>query len=604
MKFTIVNSRATYEFLWLLSFSLISQSVYATDWNLSLSPGQLVSHNPTAISQASAASATTHVTHTIPYFPSASDRLGRQGFARIVNRSDRAGTVSIAAYDDGGNSFGPVTLSLDALQTVHFNSVELEDGEASKGLPEGTGAPSRGDWWLELSSELDINVLSYIRTPGGFVTSMHDVVPRDTNTYHVAFFNPGSNTAQESLLRLVNPGDDDVSVTIRGIDDQGDEAPGGAVSLTLPSRASRTVTAMDLEVGAADLEGSLGDGAGKWRFALAADRTIMAISMLSTPTGHLTNLSTDPGLGGEPASVERLPAPVIEVTGTREFAFSWTWSAQAGETYAFDYGPRFNGGEWVEECAAVSYSETLEDTIRVTYTTTQDLVAGTVIEARYRYRNSSSCESGSPGSWSHIGSTTVADDIESDDHSDTRSGATSLSLGGSQSGRIDPGTDVDYFEVQVNEPGTLTVYSTGTIDAEGELQDSSGSVLDSNSDSGDRLNFRIEHSVSAGVYYVKVESWRSGVGDYSVHASLEVNGGGGGEDSYCRDGDTIQPGNRCDIFNTSTYFQVTSAGRGCLGAGICAGNRLVISSGGASIDASRNDDNSWTIVDVEPEPSD
>ena len=325
-----------------------------------------------------------------------------------MNRSDRAGTVSIAAYDDGGNSFGPVTLSLDALQTVHFNSVELEDGEASKGLPEGTGAPSRGDWWLELSSELDINVLSYIRTPGGFVTSMHDVVPRDTNTYHVAFFNPGSNTAQESLLRLVNPGDDDVSVTIRGIDDQGDEAPGGAVSLTLPSRASRTVTAMDLEVGAADLEGSLGDGAGKWRFALAADRTIMAISMLSTPTGHLTNLSTDPGLGGEPASVERLPAPVIEVTGTREFAFSWTWSAQAGETYAFDYGPRFNGGEWVEECAAVSYSETLEDTIRVTYTTTQDLVAGTVIEARYRYRNSSSCESGSPGSWSHIGSATVA----------------------------------------------------------------------------------------------------------------------------------------------------------------------------------------------------
>ena len=376
--------------------------------NLSVSPGQLVSHNPTAISQASAASATTHVTHTIPYFPSASDRLGRQGFARIVNRSDRAGTVSIAAYDDGGNSFGPVTLSLDALQTVHFNSVELEDGEASKGLPEGTGAPSRGDWWLELSSELDINVLSYIRTPGGFVTSMHDVVPRDANTYHVAFFNPGSNTAQESLLRLVNPGDDDVSVTIRGIDDQGDEAPGGAVSLTLPSRASRTVTAMDLEVGAADLEGSLGDGAGKWRFALAADRAIMAISMLSTPTGHLTNLSTDPGLGGEPASVERLPAPVIEVTGTREFAFSWTWSAQAGETYAFDYGPRFNGGEWVEECATLSYSETLEDTIRVAYTTTRDLAAGTVIEARYRYRNSSSCESGSPGSWSHIGSATVA----------------------------------------------------------------------------------------------------------------------------------------------------------------------------------------------------
>ena len=345
--------------------------------------------------------------HTIPYFPTASDALGRQGFARIVNLSDSAGTVSIVAFDDGGRRHGPVTLSLDARQTVHINSVDLEDGEASKGLPAGVGAPSQGDWRLELSSELAINVLSYIRTRDGFVTSMHDVAPSEGNTHRVPFFNPGSNTAQESLLRLVNPGAAEASVTVRGVDDLGAAAPGGAVTLTLPPHASRTVSAMDLEDGAAGLGGSLGDGAGKWRLEVDSDSAIMAISMLSTPTGHLTNLSTDPA--GAPSD-DRLPAPEVEVTGDREFKFSWKWSVEAGETYAFDYGPRLNRGDWGEDCGSLSASATGEDTITATYTTNADLTAGTVIEARYRFRNASSCDAGSPGSWSRTGSYTVPGD--------------------------------------------------------------------------------------------------------------------------------------------------------------------------------------------------
>ena len=187
---------------------------------------------------------------TIPYFPAASDALGRQGFARIVNLSGRAGTVSIVAFDDEGLRHGPVTLNLDAWRTVHFNSVDLEDGAASKGLPAGVGAPSQGDWRLELSSELAINVLSYIRTRDGFVTSMHDVASSEGNTHRVPFFNPGSNTTQASLLRLVNPGDAAAAVTIRGVDDRG-SASGGEVRLSIPAQAARTVSAMDLEDGAA-----------------------------------------------------------------------------------------------------------------------------------------------------------------------------------------------------------------------------------------------------------------------------------------------------------------------------------------------------------------
>ena len=233
------------------------------------------------------------VANAIPYFPAASDPLGRQGFVRVVNLSDSAGQVSITAWDDGGRKHGPVTLSLDALQTKHFNSGDLEDGAVSKGLPTGIGAPTSGDWRLKLSSDLNINVLSYIRTSDGFVTSMHDMAPSDGNTHHVAFFNPGSNFRQESLLRLVNPSDATADVTINAMDDSGAKSA-SSVTLKIVPDGAAILSAADLEEGTADLEGSLGDGAGKWRLTVSANHAIMAMSMLSTPTGHLTNLSTVP----------------------------------------------------------------------------------------------------------------------------------------------------------------------------------------------------------------------------------------------------------------------------------------------------------------------
>ena len=109
-----------------------------------------------------------------------------------------------------------------------------------------------------------------------------------------------------------------------------------------------------------------------------------------------------------------------------------------------------------------------------------------------------------------------------DDHSDTRSGATSLSLGGSRPGRIATGDDVDYFEVQVSEAGVLTVYTTGSLDTKGTLEDSAGSRLESDRNSGSGDNFLIQRTVSVGTYYVKVEGWFD-TGDYTVHASFEAD---------------------------------------------------------------------------------
>ena len=200
-------------------------------------------------------------TQVVPLFPSASDPLGRQGFVRVVNRSTEAGAVQIAAYDDSDFDYEDVTLSIGAGATVHFNSNDLELGNAAKGLSGSTGA-GVGDWRLVLSSELDILVLAYIRTTDRFLTSMHDVAPRLEGVHRVAIFNPGNNPNQVSGLRLVNPGLEDAEVTITGIDDAG-ASPGSAVVVTVPAGASRTILAAELESGGDGLRGALGDGAGQ-----------------------------------------------------------------------------------------------------------------------------------------------------------------------------------------------------------------------------------------------------------------------------------------------------------------------------------------------------
>ena len=250
--------------------------------------------------------------HLVPLFMAAADppgqrcedlapgaREARQGFVRVINRSDRAGEVRITAHDDAGAPGQEIlTLQLDAQQRTHFNSDDLEQGNAGKRLA-GAAGDGQGDWRLSLASEdLDIQVLAYARSlPCGFLTSLHDLAPCTANRCQIAIFNPASNLNQRSMLRLVNPTDAPASVTISGVDDAG-QSPGGPVSFDLPAGAARTLTAPQLESETADgregLSGALGDGAGKWELTVEANRAIQAMSLMESPTGHLTNLSTAP----------------------------------------------------------------------------------------------------------------------------------------------------------------------------------------------------------------------------------------------------------------------------------------------------------------------
>ena len=251
--------------------------------------------------------------HVIPFFTPAGDV--QQGFARIINHSHRAGTVRITGTDDEGARHGPVTLSLNARQTRHFNSEDLERGNTSKGLS-GRLGDGQGYWRLRLESDLALEVGAYIRTADGFLSSVHDVVPTvevaGETVHRVSIFNPGSNRNQVSWLRLANLTRNRVNVRIRGRDDAGRAAPGGEATLTLPPGGARQVSAQALEAGGAGLSGRLGDGQGKWQLFVRADGDIEVGSGMQTPSGHLTNLSVS-GLRDTGASEPESPRAVGSV---------------------------------------------------------------------------------------------------------------------------------------------------------------------------------------------------------------------------------------------------------------------------------------------------
>ena len=196
---------------------------------------------------------------------------------------------------DIGERFGPVALQHGAKQARHLDSRQLEGGSGLIG-GEGVGG-GEGNWRLELSITLDITPLAYIRGARGFVTTMHDVVSNVAGRQHVVNFNKApvnpSTAWSYGLLRLINPNNSSVTITISGQDDVGD--PGdGTVRLSLPVRAARMVTSTELEQGGDGLVDRLGnEGTGRWQLFVSATRPVWVMNLMFSPTaGYVTNLSS------------------------------------------------------------------------------------------------------------------------------------------------------------------------------------------------------------------------------------------------------------------------------------------------------------------------
>ena len=256
--------------------------------NLYMSPTGYLTNLSTAPANGAEPLADGGTRHRVPFLPAATGPY--EGFVRVLNRSSEAGEATIEATDDEGNRFGPARLSLDARQAVLFSSADLEHGNDAKGLA-GVVGPGEGDWRLALTSALDLQVLSYVRSEGGFVSAMHDLAPVATDGSHrVVYFNPASNRHHVSKLRLANDGEQTAAVTVTGLDDRG--AQSGTVTLAVPAMAAATFTSAQLEAGGEGLAGSLGDGYGKWRLRVESDVPLAAMSLVESRDGHLVNVST------------------------------------------------------------------------------------------------------------------------------------------------------------------------------------------------------------------------------------------------------------------------------------------------------------------------
>ena len=244
--------------------------------------------------------------YTIPWFVPAEAGSAAQSVLRIVNGTDESGSAEIVAIDDAGTRTGPVTLSLAPWAAVEFTAPELETGNAAKGLASGLGSLS-GDVRLLIDSDVAVVPSAFVRSGGGALAAVHDTVleARDagagTYRYGVAIFRPAADAAQQSRLRLINPGEAAARVTIAARDDAGMAASGGTVELTLPGAAARTLSATQLEAGDSALfTGRLGAGTGNWRLSVTSDRPIQAVNVTVGSDGDWNNLSTTAVAGWAP----------------------------------------------------------------------------------------------------------------------------------------------------------------------------------------------------------------------------------------------------------------------------------------------------------------
>ena len=223
-----------------------------------------------------------------PLVPSSSNPL-REGLVRIVNPSAQGGEVRIVAIDDAGWRRDPVTLGIGAGASAQFTSRDLEWGNAATGLIGSTGTGT-GDWRLEVSSGLDVEVLPYVRNIDGTLSALGETVAAEDDVHRVALFHPADSPDAAGRLRLTNRGRHALRAVIAGIDDAG-ASPGGIVSVEIEADASVLLTAAELEAGGSNLLGALGDGEGQWRLDIASDGHLAVMNLVETPDGHLTNLS-------------------------------------------------------------------------------------------------------------------------------------------------------------------------------------------------------------------------------------------------------------------------------------------------------------------------
>ncbi len=232
------------------------------------------------------------------YFANPASNPIQQTFLRVVNRSKQSGSVTVSGIDENGAPApgGDLTFTLDPLQAAQFTASDLELGNPAKGLAGALG-DGTGKWWLTLSSPLSLEVMSLIRTPDGFLTSLSATAPgaaTDIDADKLALVaNPADVTQQETFIRIVNPSAQSGTVILSAIDDSGQRPTPPTAWFDIGPFQSKQFNATDLELGnaAKGLSGGFGDGVGRWQITVTSLLPLAVQNLVRTPDGFVTNLS-------------------------------------------------------------------------------------------------------------------------------------------------------------------------------------------------------------------------------------------------------------------------------------------------------------------------
>ena len=239
-----------------------------------------------------------------------------------------------------------------------------------------------------------------------------------------------------------------------------------------------------------------------YAFATDLNNDDLAEIVVGTNSGDLYLLGVPEDGDGDSNAPDIPSAPSATASGSSSVTVSWVSVSEA--TYYQLYQNTSNNSS--------SATKIYDDS--GTTATQENLSASTTYYYWLKACNDAGCSDFSQ-------SANVSTDEEGDDHDDSSSGATVISLNSSISGVIDAGDDVDYFEVILTQSGDLTIYTEGSLDTRGWLEDSSGSTLASNDDGGSSYNFSISSSLDSGIYYIRIESYSSDTGEYTLHIEFE-----------------------------------------------------------------------------------
>ena len=353
---------------WRLTLSAESGSAYAT--NLLLDGSGVLSSVPGGGSRGGF--------HRVALFPSASDGEGRRGLVRVVNRSAESAEIGIKAFDATDRAYERLELMLGGDASGQFDSSDLEQGNAEKGLA-GSAGSGEGDWWLELSSVTEIGVLSYVDTATGPLSALRGTAGVETETgmrYEALLW------GESGEVRLLNAGGEPVSVRVSGTDDAG--SLGGEAELTLAPWSARTLTATALAGGEAGMLGALGAGTGSWRLVLRADGALDVLSLVRGSGGVLSDVSRRRRPAGSSPRTEVVDAsargrPDLSVTASVSDAVP-----EPGESFNLEAAVRNRGGA-LAPATVLRYYRSTDGTIA-----TSDTQVGTDAVAALAAGNSTS----------------------------------------------------------------------------------------------------------------------------------------------------------------------------------------------------------------------